>query len=244
MIRGVFFSLLSLMSFTFAHGQVVIGSNLTNERAAILDIKSQEANAANETSSQGGVLLPRIALVNPYTLEPFVSTSDVEWTDRVKKEALLKEHIGLEVYNVTNNTELKSGAYVWNGTLWERLFKKVEPLVPNRIVFPLPAFNLPLINKNNIDIKRFTVNLYQVYLNNRHANNFITNMPNKGEFVVNNSYKNDELDYVVTHYDKEIITIHSISNTGIMDYTVHNINPDSSHFLTIYLVVHQGKEKK
>ena len=224
--------------------QVTLGSNQKSERGALLDLKSQAASTANETSASGGLLLPRVALVNETTLEPFVSTSDAQWTNATQKSTLMREHTGLEVYNVGNINGLKPGAYVWNGTRWEQLFKEVVEREPQRIVFPLPAFNLPLINQNNPENKRLQVDLYQVYLNNMHVNYFITNLPNKGTFLAANRYNSNELDYVVTHYDKRIITIHGISNSGIMDYTVHNINPDASSFLNIYLVVHKGKEKQ
>ncbi|MGS4344800.1 hypothetical protein ACKUSY_04165 [Myroides odoratus] len=48
---------------------------------------------------------------------------------------------------------------------------------------------------------------------------------------------------MVTHYNKEIITIYNISNTGVMDYTVHNINPDSTSFLNVYVVVRKEQER-
>ena len=228
----------------FVQAQVTIGIDHINERGAILDLKSQAASTANETSASGGLLLPRVVLVDETTLEPFVSTSDAQWTDATQKSALMREHTGLEVYHVGRVNGLKPGAYVWNGTRWEQLFKAVVEREPQRIVFPLPAFNLPLIDRNDIENKRLQVDLYQVYLNNMHANNFITNMSDKGTFISENYYQVGDLDYVVTHYDKRIITIHGISDKGIMDYTVHNINPDASSFLNIYLVVHKGKEKK
>lgn len=237
-------TLLFLMSFTIVQAQVVIGSDLEHERAAILDLKSQPMTADNATTDKGGVLLPRVALVNLSTLEPLISTTDTEWTDPIKKEALLKAHVGLEIYNTTDNLEMKPGTFMWNGTRWKRVFRMTVPGVRNRIVFPLPAFNLPLIDPNTPENTRLKVDLYQVYLKNIEANNFITNMANKSDFIINNFYNENELDYVVTHYDKEIITIHSISNTGIMDYTVNNINPGPTSFLNIYLVVHKGKEKQ
>ena len=236
-------TLLFVLSFTFAKAQVVISSDLVNERAAILDVKSKEATVENVTATDGALLLPRVALVSLTTLEPFITTTDSEWTDPVKKEKLLKEHIGLEIYNITDNLEIKPGAFVWNGDKWKRVFRQTTPGERNRIVFPLPAFNLPLINTVDPENNRLTVDLHQVYVKNMYANNFITNMANKSQFIIDNFYNANELDYVVTHYDKQIITIHSISNTGVMDYTVHDINPGPTSFLNIYLVVHKGKEK-
>ncbi|MBB1139661.1 hypothetical protein [Myroides sp. WP-1] len=236
-------TLLFVLSFTFAEAQVVIGSDLVNERAAILDLKSQESAANNITATTGGLLLPRVALVNLNTLEPFIATTDAEWINPSEKEALQRGHIGLEIYNTTDNGDIKPGTFLWDGTKWRRVFRQTIPGENNRIIFPLPAFNLPLIDSNDPENTRLTVNLYQVYSNNMLANNFITNMANKSDFVRNNLYGASELDYVVTHYDKEIIDIHSISNTGVMEYTVKNINPGPDAFLNVYLVVHKGKEK-
>ena len=236
--------ILLFMTQTLIHAQVMIGSEINSERAAILTLKSQEANSENETSKVGGLLLPRVALVHPNTLEPFVRTDEAQWTDAAKKTILIQEHTGLVVYNLTNDASFKPGTYIWDGNKWDRLFKSVKPQTLNRIVFPLPAFNLPLVDASNPERKRFTINLYNVYTENMHLNNFITNMSDKASFIGSNYYQANELDYVVSHYDKNIITIHSISNTGIMDYTVHNINPKSSSFVNIYLVVHEGKEKK
>lgn len=233
-----------LGAVSFVHAQVTIGVDQINERGALLDIKSQTASTKNATSVAGGLLLPRVALVDETTLEPFVPTNDAQWTDATQKNTLMREHTGLVVYNVSKANGVKPGAYVWNGSRWEQLIKEVVEREPQRIVFPLPAFNLPLIDRNNIKNKRLQVDLHQVYLNNMHANNFITNIPNKGQFIYENYYQVGDLDYVVTHYDKSIITIHGISDKGIMDYTVHNINPDASSFLNIYLVVRKGKEKK
>lgn len=235
---------LALGAVSVVHAQVTIGTDQINERGALLDLKSQAASAENETTTVGGLLLPRVSLINEMTLEPFVPTNDAQWMDAIQKNALMREHTGLEVYNVSNDNGLKPGAYVWNGSQWEQLLKEIIEREPQRIVFPLPAFNLPLIDRNNIENKRLQVDLYQVYWDNRQTNNFITNIPNKNTFVSANTYSVDELDYVVTHYDKDIITIHGISDRGIMVYTVHNINPDTSAFLNIYLVVHKGKEKQ
>ena len=229
---------------TAVKAQVTIGMEYTNERAALLDLKSQKASSDNTTTTVGGLLLPRVNLVDLHTLEPFINTNDAQWTDAGKKSELMQEHIGLEVYNLSSTTAFQPGAYVWNGTQWEKVMKELIIREPNRIVFPLPAFNLPLIDPYNASTRRLSVDLYQVYVKNMHANYFITTIPNKGAFLSSNTYLRNELDYVVTHYDPNIITIHGISDEGVMEYTVHNINPDSSSFLNIYLVVHKGKEKQ
>ena len=234
---------LSFLTVNWAQAQVTIGTEKPSEQAALLDLKSQEPTSDNMTSTTGGLLLPRVELVDVQTLEPFVPTTDAAWIDATSKETLSKEHAGLEVYNLTDNTTFKPGSYVWNGKQWESLFKPLKPRVSQRIVFPLPAFNLPLVDPENPDNIRLKADLYQVYISNRRVNNFKTNMEDVTAFIVNNYYLSNQLDYVVTHYDKEIITIHGISNEGIMDYTVHNVNPNSTSFLNVYLVVRKGQER-
>jgi hypothetical protein len=75
------------------YSQVTIGSDIAPTRAALLDLKMrQEATVTgsftddNITSTTGGILLPRVKLINPNTLEPFIATSDNDWTDAAKKK--------------------------------------------------------------------------------------------------------------------------------------------------------------
>ncbi|WP_410879424.1 hypothetical protein [Myroides sp. DW712] len=240
--KGFLFCL-SFLMVNLVQAQVTIGTDKPSEQAALLDVKSQEPTSDNITSTTGGVLLPRVQLVDVETLEPFIHTTDAAWIDATSKETLSKEHTGLEVYNLTDNTSFKPGSYVWNGKQWESLFKPLKPRVNHRIVFPMPAFNLPLIDPEDPDNMRLKVDLHQMYMSNRRVNHFRTNMEDVTTFIVNNYYRANQLDYVVTHYDKAIITIHGIDNDGVMDYTVHNVNPDATAFLNIYLVVHKGQER-
>lgn len=104
------------------HAQVTIGSNIAPTRAALLDLKTQQADVTtNATTTQGGLLLPRVELVSISTLEPFVGLTDEEWTDPTKKATLTKSLTGLMVYNITNNgtgSTLYPAVYTWNGATW------------------------------------------------------------------------------------------------------------------------------
>lgn len=239
----ILWSLLLGMSVA-VQAQVTIGSSETTEKAAILDLKSQASDAQNITTGTGGILLPRVALKDLNTLEPFISLTSAEWMDATKREALKKEHTGLEVYNLTANAAFKAGAYVWDGGKWDVLFKEIAPIVPIRIAFPLPAFNLPLVDDTDSDT--FTVDLYNIYTLNLRVNNFHSNMEEtaKVEMLSQYRYALADLDFVVTHYDKSVITINGISDAGIMSYTVHNVNPRRTSFMNIYAVVKKGHERK
>ncbi|MDR2497499.1 MAG: hypothetical protein LBD21_10280 [Tannerellaceae bacterium] len=108
-----------------AAAQVVVGSATDAGRAALLELKTQSADAANissvsddanVTSTKGGLVLPRVRLINPATLEPFIPASDPAWTSNAAK--IRETHTGLSVYNLTSDANFIPGVYSWNGTRW------------------------------------------------------------------------------------------------------------------------------
>ncbi|MDR2498305.1 MAG: hypothetical protein LBD28_02570 [Tannerellaceae bacterium] len=107
------------------HAQATIGSNELPARAALLDLKTRDAinppnanDTLNISSLTGGLLLPRVKLINSFTLEPFISTSDPDWTNNSSSK-IKEKHAGLTVFNISNNKPpLKVGAYIWNGYSW------------------------------------------------------------------------------------------------------------------------------
>ncbi|MDR2498310.1 MAG: hypothetical protein LBD28_02595 [Tannerellaceae bacterium] len=110
---------------SIALAQVVVGSSNDPERAALLDLKTQSAKTdnissvtddANVTSTKGGLVLPRVRLVNPSTLEPFISASDPDWANNSAK--IREIHAGLSVYNLTTNAGFIPGVYTWSGDQW------------------------------------------------------------------------------------------------------------------------------
>jgi len=98
--------------------QVTVGSNTDPVRAALLDVKGQAADADNITSKTGGLALPRVNLVDAETLQPFIATTDADWTDPTKKAQLIKNHTGLMVYNLNTTSPFAQGIYVWTGAKW------------------------------------------------------------------------------------------------------------------------------
>jgi uncharacterized protein (TIGR02145 family) len=124
------FTLLAALFLTFsARAQVTIGSGISPTRAALLDLKARQdggtlssvSDDANVTAGDGdgGLLLPRVKLVDINTLEPFISEND---PDFMANTGNLKERLaGLMVYNLTNNginTPLYPAVYTWDGTHW------------------------------------------------------------------------------------------------------------------------------
>ncbi|MDR2498312.1 MAG: hypothetical protein LBD28_02605 [Tannerellaceae bacterium] len=120
--------LLSLIAATFAiiaaQAQLTIGSDKQPARAALLELKTQEPgnpastnDPANITSDKGGLMLPRVMLVDTATLEPFIATNDPDWINNARTK-IKETHAGLTVYNLTDNAMFSPRVYYWNGTRW------------------------------------------------------------------------------------------------------------------------------
>ncbi|MDR2498307.1 MAG: hypothetical protein LBD28_02580 [Tannerellaceae bacterium] len=123
--KSLYLLLIILTIPSMAVAQVVIGSNNEPERAALLELKTQKAEPsnissvsddANVTSTKGGLILPRVRLVNPTTLEPFISASDPAWTSNASK--IKEKHAGLSVYNLASDAYFIPGVYSWSGDRW------------------------------------------------------------------------------------------------------------------------------
>lgn len=98
--------------------QVTIGAGYPPEKGALLDIKDQEPDLQNVTSTTGGLILPRVSLVNIATLEPFIATTDADWLNTATRADLKKTHVGLMVYNLNAVSPFTKGIYVWIGEKW------------------------------------------------------------------------------------------------------------------------------
>lgn len=119
--RGITLSFFSIFLFAELSAQITIGMGEAPARAGLLQIKDQEPDLANVTSTKGGLILPRVSLVNLQTLEPFVSTSDANY------EAERGLHVGLIVYNMTNSGSIIPGLYFWDGNEWNILKATDKP---------------------------------------------------------------------------------------------------------------------
>lgn len=95
--------------------QVTVGVSEAPTRTALLQLKSQSADASNITSTKGGLLLPRVKLLKLNTLQPFVDPSDNDYTEEKKMST------GLIVYNVSESAgdSIYPGVYCWDGEKWD-----------------------------------------------------------------------------------------------------------------------------
>ncbi len=135
------FLLLFLGVILNIEAQVVIGSGSTAlsiqpQPGALLEIKMQDADSQNITSTKG-LMLPRVALTAADNLAPCV----VGATDAQK---LL--HKGLTVYNTTYGGALIPAMYSWNGQKWMLIDNSINPLYnPNSyIVKPGQFVEIPV----------------------------------------------------------------------------------------------------
>ncbi|MDR2915767.1 MAG: hypothetical protein LBV74_13185 [Tannerella sp.] len=147
------FLLVFLAYFTVAvQAQVTIGSGIEPMRGALLDLKVNQSagtissvdDDANITSGKGdgGMLLPRVKLVNVKTLEPFIPVDDPEFVNNTNS---LKERLaGLIVYNLNNDDdkELYFGLNQWDGEKWNGLQSK-----PSNALFDIGCASVQVVGQ-------------------------------------------------------------------------------------------------
>ena len=221
--------LLAIMACTSSvYGQVTIGADVAPAKAALLEIKSQAADANNITSTKGGLGLPRVNLVSLTTLQPF-SVPDAEKT----------LHGGLTVYNLSETAPFKKGVYVWDGAKWGQIGTGAGEANAERY-FYIPSFNIPLQapseTERTFDLykeyrKQFTKSENPTFVT---SNSSLTTVPSKAVGVV---YDVTELDYVITYYDTDIIKDVSVTAAGILKYKVKSQQTGPGSFLNVVFVV-------
>jgi hypothetical protein len=119
MKKIILISLICLVSTQILKSQVTVGSFNEPVKAALLDLKTKNADTNNvtvENNGRGGLVLPRVKLVDKTTLEPFISKTSDDWK---KKESEMKKlHIGMMVYNLETGKGFSPGIYVWEASGW------------------------------------------------------------------------------------------------------------------------------
>ena len=132
-----------IMSANSLQAQVTIGSDIEPNRATLLDLKTRQATGTinnvddndNISSTTGGLLLPRVKLVDIYTLQPFIAATDGDWTNAARRKALSLSVAGLMVYNLTTSDApgnmLYPAIYTWDGEKWAT--PQYSPEEPSRM---------------------------------------------------------------------------------------------------------------
>ena len=139
MKRRVFFTgLMGLISGMLLNAQVTIGSMEEPGIGALLELKEHAPQLSDISTADKGMLFPRVKLTNQNSLLPmfekvvitgsgtFYEKDNVQYT-KSTEDAF---HIGLMVYNTTNNDYFSEGLHFWDGTSWLRLNGNV-PVKPS-----------------------------------------------------------------------------------------------------------------
>jgi len=202
-------------------GQVTIGSDLPPEKAALLDVKSQNSSNGAASSTLGGILLPRVSLKNLNDLSAF-TTININASDYAEQKL---RHKGLLVYNVNVSTtnNLKEGVYIWNSTVWQKAGADARAV---------NWFYMPSIEIQASQIGNFTVELHQEYLAQFQSTPIRSDQAPSLPVYTNAS----DLYYYVTGYDANVFDNIQITNTGSMTYQVKNPAKDGSSYINIVLM--------
>lgn len=243
--------LLSLFSLSLSmKAQVTLGSSISPAKGALLELKSEEKDLSgvpagvdpithvdNVTSTKGGLVLPRVMLVNKNTLEPFVTATE----SNANAGKLKEKHAGLMVYNIyvsaetetDSNKRFKQGVYTWDGAKW------ILETKDDSRYFYIPSFNIPLaaigVGKT-FDLydqykKQFTKTGNTAWIS---SNATLTTIPSPSEGRL---YTRAELDYAITYYDKSILENISIANSGVMTYDIKSLNTTPDSFINVVFIV-------
>ncbi len=136
--RIIVFKTVLFMVFIFGitlpiHAQVTIGSGIEPERGAALELKERITTSTDNSTSDRGMLFPRVKLTDRENLFPMfepdgsggykIGTKPFNKTDEDRK------HMGLTVYNINSPIALEDGLYIWNGLNW-RVFESQTVIIP------------------------------------------------------------------------------------------------------------------
>lgn len=238
---------LLISSFFKVEAQVTIGSLNDPARAALLELKTQEetpvsvTDVTNITSAKGGLGLPRVYLSDKSTLEPFINIADQDWIDSATTK-IKEKHAGLVVYNIyvspdsenESNKIFKQGVYVWNGATWSLMSND-----PGERYFYIPSFNIPLtvgsglkFNLYNQYASQFTKQGNSTFISNNDELTFVPPVTNLSRL-----YQPEELDYIITYYDTNILENVSIDDAGEMTYSVKTNVTNADSFMNVVFVI-------
>lgn len=201
--------ILAGVSSTFAQvGRVGIN---TDDPKATLHIKADKDNKDNNP----GLIIPDVSKDKLDTGEP------VESTLVYYSEGSNSAYINQNDQSTTENIGSKKGFYYYDGTDWQRIIRKAQ--------FYMPSIVVPTTVNT-----RHEVNLYQEYIK-QYAHENISNVYKNDKSIIPSSdrpiassvgasplktYRKNDLDYFVVYYDNNVFTNLSITEEGVLTYTV------------------------
>ena len=184
--------------------------------AFTINTRAQVAIGSQEAPQRGAVLELKSDTLG--FLPPRVALSGLS------KPNPLPLHVkGMVVFNTINNLSdtLQIGLYYNTGTRWIRL-----STAPGWFYMPSVVFDTSTPGTN------LTMDLYEAYkkqltgpqAKNPDAPNFISYLP-----------KATDLNYYISDYDNQVFEIKSISNTGVLTYSIKKAATDAT-FINIVFV--------
>lgn len=199
--------ILAGVSSTFAQvGRVGIN---TDDPKATLHIKADKDNKDNNP----GLIIPDVSKDKLDTGEPVEST--LVYYYEGSNSAYINQNTG----STTENIGSKKGFYYYDGTDWQRIIRKAQ--------FYMPSIVTPTTQGDH------SINLYEEYLKqyaHKNASNIDTrdniNIPNDRPIASREgasplkTYRKNDLDYFVVYYDNNVFTNLSITEEGVLTYTV------------------------
>jgi hypothetical protein len=217
--------------------QVTIGSSEDPQKGVLLELKTKEAknpqlvtDDENVTvdATGGGLLFPRVKLADKATLDPFIDSTSPAWTVNAKLT-----HAGMMVYNLNELNGFQLGLYVWNGSEWSKVSGGDD--AGKERYFPIPSFNIELKPKGGLN----EVNLHKEYIKQFDLKNNSSSVSTDPDLVspCGRIYGAEELDYVITYYDSNIIENIRLNNEGILTFTTKSLDLDSNSFINVIAVI-------
>ena len=224
-------------------------------------------NINNITSAigGGGLGLPRVKLEEKDQLKPFIASAT--GPERLRHAGLMVYNINISPNTVTDlNKKFKLGVYVWDGAKWslvgegvgQRYFylpsfniklnaTKLNPVPGGPVVPPLDPSNPTATEPFGYDLyaeyrRQFTddnidVDEDGIPIRNEtfvSSNPAITRIPSPEN---NQLYKRDELEYVITYYDNNILDGIMVTDEGKMYYYVKSLDTTPDSFLNVVFII-------
>lgn len=200
--------ILAGVSSTFAQvGRVGIN---TDDPKATLHIKADKDNKDNNP----GLIIPNVSEVNTLNNNEHEESTLVYYSGGSNSA-----YINQNENSTTENIGSKKGFYYYDGTDWQRIIRKAQ--------FYMPSIVTPTTQGDH------SINLYEEYLKqyaHKNASNIDTrdniNIPNDRPIASREgasplkTYRKNDLDYFVVYYDNNVFTNLSITEEGVLTYTV------------------------
>lgn len=191
----------------------------TKDSKATIQIKE-----INSATFADGIITPQLSRSE-------LTSKDNVYTPNHKSTLVYVTSIDGTVSTKTEHVN-RIGYYVFNGNQWKAAEERIK-------FFMLPAFTLKL-DPNTSTTTGLTFDIYNdVYkkqLTNQGGGVFSSNNINL-ESTLNEIYDADELDYVITYFDTEVLENITISTNGVMTYDVKNFDLSLNSFINIVLVI-------